>query len=147
MLVSPVVRVDLRDQLPPAVQQQLAQDPDGAAGFGCQMVRPLEAPGASQRFKVIWQVMEHGQDLHILALSVEPDGDCVGATDPEASAAVASVTQDRTDGRSVTVVRLHVSWHGRKGCDQVKAEADWELRADSPTCARPKPMKILTPVE
>jgi hypothetical protein len=136
---SPVLRVDLRDRLPPKLQRQVAK---ADSSYPCTHRFSLAAEGASQRFLVGYRVLDDGASKHVTALEVDPEGETSGASAPSATAAVAGIRQ----ASGVSVVSVRVSWEASKGCNKVGASTTVELRADGPGCRPPRPIKLLTPV-
>ena len=136
---SPVLRVDLRDRLPPKLQRQIVATD---TSYPCTHRFTLAAEGASQRFVVGYRVLDDGTSKHITAVEVEPEGETVGASAPAATAAVG---ESRTAG-GIAIQRVRVSWEASKGCGKVSATTTVELRADGEGCRPPRPIKLLTPV-
>jgi len=146
-LTSPVVREDLRDQLP-ARLQQMALEHDGKYDFPCQKSVTLEDGGASQELTVVWHVMTDGPDRYITAVSVEPGGATKGASNPTASAALDDLTLETVGEAKVNATSVTLNWQAKNGCNEVSASRKVELRADHASCKEPKaPAGLLKPVE
>jgi len=146
-LNSPVLRLDLRDRLPPDLQRIVSVKDES---YPCRTAVTLQAEGASQKFFITWQALRHRDDRHVTALSVEPDGETTGgAHTPVASAAVGELKHDRSGAGTVTVLPLTLSWEARQGCDRVKAKMRLQLRADDKSCKEPPeaPKGLLKPVQ
>jgi hypothetical protein len=85
-------------------------------------------------------VLEDGKDRYVTAVEVNPEGPTRGAGAPVASALVEEPEKAR--------VAVRVSWTADKGCGKVNAGTRVELRADDPSCQKPKgPGKLLVPVQ
>jgi len=138
-LTSPVLRVDLRDRLPPKLQKQVAV---ADTSYPCSQRFSLAAGGASQRFLANYRVLDDGTSKHVTAVELEPEGETAGASSPTASAAVGEL---RREG-AISILPLRVSWEASKGCGKVSASETVELRGDGAGCRPPRPIKLLTPV-
>jgi hypothetical protein len=138
-LTSPVLRVDLRDRLPPKLQRQVAI---ADTSYPCTHRFTLADKGASQRFLASYRVLDDGTLRYITAVELEPEGDTVGASAPSATAAIGEARRAGT----ASVLPLRVSWQASKGCEKTSAKTTVELRTDSELCRPPKSMKLLTPV-
>jgi len=139
-LSSPVLRVDLRDRLPEAVQRRLAQ---ADTSYECRRGFALEAQGVQQRFLATWRVLDEGGARLVTTVQLEPQGDTVGGSDPSASAAVG---EPRVRGNAARVP-LRVTWTASKGCGRVSASRELELAADEAGCKPPqRPGRLLVPV-
>lgn len=144
-LVSPVVRVDLRHKLPPALQKQISKKDES---YECRKRLSLSDQGARQGFEAIWRVLERGPEKYITAVTVEPYGATSGASRPSASAIVGELGQRKTTNGMAQTARVKLSWEATKGCSRISADKKLVLRADDPACDRPKlKMKLLTPVD
>ncbi len=144
-LTSPVVRVDLRAQLPGRLQQLVV---DGDDSFPCNMEVTLADQGVVQKFAINWHVLQDGPDRYVTALSVEPAGPTSGAVNPKASGAVGNLKQETAGKSRIIVLPLTLTWEATKGCGQVKASKKFLLRADDASCKKPEaPKGLLKPVE
>lgn len=143
-LTSPVVRVDLRINLPPKLQRRISKRDDS---YECSRRFTLEAQGARQAFRVFWRVLDDGPARHITAVALEPDGPTSGAENPTASAVVGEA-ENVGEGVLIQQIPLRVSYEASRGCSKVRASSELSLRGDAPECRPPRPKrKLLTPVD
>lgn len=143
MVPSPLVRVDLRDQLPrPVLRRLMAVD----TTYECSGSVTLEQGGASQRFEVTWRVFEYRGDRYITAAQVSADGPTRGGTAPTATGTVGALKTRRTSGGTAhTRLPVHISWSAREGCSEVSARTTFTARTDAAGCERPRgTLKILS---
>jgi hypothetical protein len=144
-LTSPVVRVDLRINLPPRLQRRISKRDDS---HECNRRFVLEAQGARQAFRVFWRVLDDGPARHITAVALEPDGPTSGAENPTASAVVGEAENVGGEGALIQRIPLQVTYEASRGCSKIKASTRLSLRGDAPECRRPRPeRKLLTPVD
>ena len=144
-LTSPVVRVDLRDKLPPHLQRLVSRQDDS---YPCQMAVTLEQGGASQELVVVWKVLQDGPDRHLTAVAVEARAPTSGGTDPTASAAVGTLASEKGAKGLVQMVPLTLQWQAAIGCNKVSAIQEVQLRSDHESCKKPvAPEGLLKPVQ
>jgi hypothetical protein len=144
-LPSPVVRVDLRDKLPPAVQRRVVIDD---SSYECRKPFAAQVSGASQRFIAVYRVLDDKEGKFVTAVQVEPDGETTGASSPEATAVVGEVKVRGRAPAAAATVPLRISWSARQGCGTIRTQTAVELLADDPSCKPPTlKTKLLTPVK
>jgi hypothetical protein len=138
---SPVIRMDLRHDLPQKARRRLAALD---TTYACsRRVRLVQGP-ASQQFIVTWRVFEFKQSRHVTAVQVEPHGETQGASAPSAAAVVGEVSMTKN---GIFVLPIQIRWTASEGCSTVSAQKSIELRGDDPGCKPPKPkiLKLLGP--
>lgn len=145
LLSAPIVRIDLREKLPPAVaRRQHIND----TSYECRQSFALETSGARQRFVASYRVFEDKQGKFVTAVQLDPDGATEGAHTPEASAGLLNLVNRGSAERVLAAAPLRVSWGATKGCAKVSSSKVIELAADAPDCKPPtSKLKLLTPVK
>lgn len=141
---TPLVRVDLSDQLPAKARRTALI----ATPLRCDKELSLAAAGLAPRFALSWKVLDFGSSRFITAIDVRPAGDARlrGANAAKASASVGPLTNAGTAQGPMATAPVTITWSARKGCSEIGATKRVILRADEPSCKRPKAPQLLRPV-
>ncbi|MCC6747581.1 MAG: hypothetical protein IT371_07990 [Deltaproteobacteria bacterium] len=138
---SPLVRVDLKDQVPPEHRRRMIS----AIALDCEVHATLGAAGLSQQVTARYRVMDVKGSRFIVAVEVVPEGTAApGAT---ASAAVQTPTNTGSAAAIRMTVPVQVAWSAEKGCSRVSATQLLTLRPDDPSCKEPPSPNLLRPVK
>jgi hypothetical protein len=142
-IVSPIARVDLRAQLPPALQRKIvALD----TTFECRKRLLLEGEGVKLGVVATFRILDEGTK-HITSVEVAPNGPVVGGVDAEASAVVGEIEMVRAGGaEGAARVPVFLTLSARKGCSRVEVSRRILLAADDPICKPKKGARLLVPV-
>jgi hypothetical protein len=143
-LPNPIVRVDLRDKLPPALQRSIVKED---TSYKCKRKVTLREGEARQDFLITFRVLKEQESKYLTAVGVEPLGLTIGAASPTATAVVSEVKNHVKGKANSSSVSVQLKWSAQKGCSAISAVSTQEIAADDPTCQEPRfPGKLLVPI-
>ncbi|MCA9664882.1 MAG: hypothetical protein KC503_04815 [Myxococcales bacterium] len=143
---SPVVRVDLRDKLPPKVRKLVS----AIMPYQCKKTITVSGGDKAPKFVISWRAIEYQGSRYFTAVEVTPDGDgkIAGVDGPAASGVVSGLKNVGSADKVIGSLTVTTTWSGQKGCSKVTAKHDETLRADDDKlCIKPKQPKLLRPVK